>query len=82
MNKQRHFKYAGPLLGDDNRVTSSVWILNFPDRAELDAYMNEDPYFTSGLNEHVTIYRTRQVLPERLPGQLKRALDDQRKRPK
>lgn len=78
LDKQDHFRYAGPLLTDDDEMIGSVWILNFPDRAALDAYMQEDPYFTSGLYEKITIYRTRQVAPELVPGELKKELEKQK----
>ena len=76
-DKQHHIKFGGPILSDDDRMVGSVLILDFPTRADLDAHLAEDPYFTSGLFEAVFIRRTRQVVPEIEPGSLAREIQRQ-----
>jgi uncharacterized protein YciI len=73
-DKQHLFKFGGPLLDDQGRMQGSLMVLTFPDRAALDAYMAEDPYFTGGLFESVTVHATRQIVPELEPGMLAREI--------
>ena len=61
--------YGGPLL-EDGRMIGSLFIFDLPDRAALDAYMEEDPYFTPGIFEHIEIFESRWMVPEREPGLL------------
>ena len=62
--------YAGPLL-EDGRMIGSIFVFDVPDRAAIDAYMVEDPYFTPGIFETVEIYESRWMVPEREPGFLR-----------
>jgi hypothetical protein len=42
-----------------------------PDRAALDAYLADDPYFRERIFESVQIWESRRMVPEREPGFLK-----------
>lgn len=68
--RQSAFRFGGPLLDDRGQPVGSLMILDLPDRAALDAHMQGDPFFSQGLFEAVTIWATRQVMPERDPGAL------------
>ena len=59
--------YAGPLL-DGGRMVGSVFIFDVPDRAALDAYLANDPYFTRPIFETIEIYESRRMVPEAEPG--------------
>ena len=59
--------YAGPLL-EDGRMIGSIFVFDVPDRAALDAYLGQDPYFTRPIFETIEIYESRWMVPEREPG--------------
>ena len=65
--RQQMIVYAGPLI-EAGRMIGSLFIFDLPDRAALDAYMAEDPYFTRPIFETVEIYESRWMVPEREPG--------------
>lgn len=65
--RQGSIIYAGPLLESD-RMVGSLFVFDMADRAELDAYLGEDPYFTGGVFETVEIFESRRMIPERSPG--------------
>ena len=50
--------YAGPLL-DDERMIGSLFVFDVPDRAALDAYLADDPYFTRPIFDMIEIYESR-----------------------
>ncbi|PPE69974.1 hypothetical protein IS481_00545 [Caldimonas thermodepolymerans] len=77
MAHAEHFIFAGPLLGEDGHPRGSLYVLRFEDRAALDAYMAQDPYFSAGVYESVTVWPSRQVVPEALPGALQAELERQ-----
>ncbi|MEE8515652.1 MAG: YciI family protein [Alphaproteobacteria bacterium] len=53
---------AGPTLGDDGEtVTGSVLIIKAADRAEAQAFTDNDPYAEAGVFERVTIAPWRKV---------------------
>lgn len=54
---------AGPLISDEEVMQGSVLIMDFPDRAAVEAFCAEDPYQLAGLFERVHISRWKQVLP-------------------
>jgi hypothetical protein len=64
---QEKIVYAGPLI-EDGRMIGSVFVFDVPDRAALDAYLAEDPYFREGIFETVETYESRWMVPEREPG--------------
>ena len=56
---------AGPLLTDDHQTPiGSLLILDFDDRAALDAFLAIEPYVVAGLFERVDILPFRKVLPK------------------
>jgi uncharacterized protein YciI len=69
-DRQHLIVYAGPLL-EEGRMIGSIFIFDVPDRAAIDGYMAEDPYFTPGIFETVEIYESRWMVPEREPGFLR-----------
>jgi uncharacterized protein YciI len=72
-----HFVYGGPLLGDDGTTRGSLMVLRFDNRAALDSYMAQDPYFSAGIFHSVTVWPSRQVIPEVAPGLLRNELERQ-----
>jgi len=68
------FRFGGPMMDETSQVRGSLMILDLPDRAALDAHMRADPFFGSDLFESVTVWTTRQVIPERDEGGLAREL--------
>jgi uncharacterized protein YciI len=77
--RQQAFRFAGPLVGDDGQVRGSLMILNLPDRTALDSHMSGDPFFSADLFESVTVWASRQVVPETTPGGLQTELAEQRR---
>ena len=59
-----HVVLAGPLL-DESRaaMVGSLLVLDFADRAALDAFLAADPYAQAGLFDSVTVTPFRKVLP-------------------
>ncbi len=56
---------AGPLLTDDHQTPiGSLLVLDFDDRAALDAFLAQDPYAQAGLFERVDVLPFRKVLPK------------------
>lgn len=64
---QAKIVYAGPLL-EDGRMVGSLFVFDVPDRATLDAYLADDPYFNPGIFATVEIWESRWMVPEREPG--------------
>lgn len=53
---------AGPLLADDgSSVIGSLIVLDMDDRAEVDAFIADDPYTQAGLFESVAVHGWRKV---------------------
>lgn len=77
-SRQKQIKFGGPILSDSGRTLCSLLILSFPTRAELDAHLDGDPYFTGDLFEAVFIRQTRQIVPEQEAGALELELARQR----
>jgi len=67
--RQDQFVYGGPLL-EDGRMVGSILVLDLPDRAALDAYLAQDPYFVRGIFGSVEIFESRWMVPEREAGAL------------
>lgn len=56
---------AGPLLTEDHQTPiGSLLVLDFEDRAALDAFLAVEPYVVAGLFERVDILPFRKVLPK------------------
>ncbi|MBF0307073.1 MAG: YciI family protein [Alphaproteobacteria bacterium] len=57
---------AGPTLTDDLAgMNGSVLVLDFPDRAAVEAHLARDPYSLAGLFESVTIRPFKLVIDNR-----------------
>ena len=65
--RQDGIVYAGPLL-EQGRMIGSIFVFDVPDRAALDSYLADDPYFNPGIFESVEIWESRWMVPEREPG--------------
>jgi len=73
--RQQSILYAGPLI-EQGRMIGSIFIFALPDRAALDAYLAEDPYFAGGgIFGAVEIYESRRMVPEVAPGFLRAEAD-------
>ncbi|MQX36089.1 YciI family protein [Roseospira navarrensis] len=57
-------RLGGPLLTDDGEgMVGSLLILDMPDKAAVEAFVRDDPYFQAGLFEAVLIRPFKQILP-------------------
>jgi uncharacterized protein YciI len=57
--------FAGPLLAADGTTpTGTLLVVDFPDRAAVDAFAAGDPYAKAGLFAKVEIAGWRQVYPK------------------
>lgn len=55
---------GGPLQTDDRQgMVGSLLVLDFADRAALDAFLAQDPYAKAGLFESVTVTPFKKVFP-------------------
>ena len=55
---------GGPLQTEDRQsMTGSMLVLDIANRAELDAFLAQDPYAKAGLFESVTITPYKKVFP-------------------
>jgi uncharacterized protein len=54
---------AGPMLDEADRPIGSLLIMDFPDRAAAQAFVDADPYAQAGLFETVSIRAFRKVFP-------------------
>ncbi|MEQ1772399.1 MAG: YciI family protein [Burkholderiales bacterium] len=58
--------YSGPLFTDDNKnAIGSLRLIEFPDRAAAQAYINADPYTQASIFESISIERWRPSLTVR-----------------
>jgi uncharacterized protein YciI len=58
--------YSGPLFTDDNKnAIGSLRLIEFPDRAAANAYINADPYTKAGIFESISIERWKPTLDVR-----------------
>lgn len=56
MNKlSEHIICAGGLLDDEGKMKGSALIMEFEDRAALDAYLSSEPYITERVWEKVEV---------------------------
>lgn len=59
-----HLVAAGPLLSDDGQtMIGSLIIVDFAEKAELDAFLADDPYAKAGLFQSVSVRPWKKVLP-------------------
>ncbi|MBR0384835.1 MAG: hypothetical protein IJH61_09160 [Eubacteriaceae bacterium] len=54
--------FAGGLLDDAGNMKGSALVMDFPDRAALDAYLEKEPYVTAGVWETIDIEPVNAVL--------------------
>jgi uncharacterized protein YciI len=55
---------AGPLLSDDGQtMIGSLIIVDFADKATLEAFVRDDPYAKAGLFQSVSVKPWKKVLP-------------------
>jgi uncharacterized protein YciI len=66
-SRQHLIVYAGPLI-EEGGMIGSIFVFDVPDRAALDAYLADDPYFSRPIFETIEIYESRWMVPEREPG--------------
>ena len=78
-SQQHVFRFGGPLLNSAGRACGSLMILDVADRDALEAHMRADPFFAEGLFGTVTVWATRQVMPERVPGSLAAEVESARR---
>lgn len=58
--------YSGPIFSDDNKnALGSLRLIEFPDRAAAQAYINADPYTKAGIFESISIERWKPALTVR-----------------
>lgn len=73
-NREAHLAYlegfrdrvvaVGPTLTDDgDGMNGSVLLMDFPDRAAVDAFLAGDPYGQAGLFDTVTVRPWKKVIP-------------------
>ena len=67
--KQSLIIYAGPLI-EEGRMVGSLFVFDVPDRAALERYMADDPYFVRDIFRSIEIYESRWMVPEREAGTL------------
>ncbi len=53
---------AGGLLDEAGKMKGSALVLDFPDRAALDAYLKEEPYVTEGVWQKIEVETMNVVL--------------------
>ena len=58
------FIFGGPFLDDEGRPIGGLMVLDLPDLAAVQAFLESEPYFKARLHESITIHPWRQVLPE------------------
>ena len=51
----KHIVCAGGLQDDEGKMKGSVLVLEFPDRAALDEYLNNEPYVVEGVWEKIVV---------------------------
>jgi uncharacterized protein len=55
------FVEGGAMLDDDGRMLGSMILVEFPSRAEVDAWLAVDPYVTGQVWEQITVRPFRRV---------------------
>jgi uncharacterized protein YciI len=63
-NQGDSIRLGGPLLTDDGEaMVGSLIVVDMPDKAAVEAFVRDDPYYQAGLFEAVLIRPFKQVLP-------------------
>jgi uncharacterized protein YciI len=63
MMERGELHVGGAMLGDDGGMVGSVAIVEFPDRAALDAWLAEEPYMTGDVWRDVEVIPFRTAVP-------------------
>lgn len=72
-------RYGGPLIDEQSGGSAgSLFVIDLPGRAELDAFLADEPYNRGGLFQSVTVRVIRQMVPEISPGFLLQELARER----
>lgn len=58
-----HVVLSGPLYDEAQRVIGSLFVMEFDDIAEAEAFNHEDPFTKAGLFRDVTIRSFKQIRP-------------------
>ncbi|HEY1905641.1 MAG TPA: YciI family protein [Myxococcaceae bacterium] len=61
MKAEGTFLDGGAMLDDEGRMVGSMILVEFPSRAEADAWLAADPYVTGHVWEHTTVRAIRRV---------------------
>lgn len=48
-------RFAGSMLAEDGSMKCSIVVCSFPDRAELDAWLREEPYVKNGAWDRIEV---------------------------
>lgn len=56
-----HFLEGGAILDDTGQMRGSMLLMEFPSRAELDAWLSTDAYTLGGVWKDVTVWPFRRV---------------------
>ena len=59
-----HVICAGGLLDRDGKMKGSVLVMDFPGKAELDAYLANEPYVQEHVWEKIEVERLNVVIPK------------------
>jgi uncharacterized protein YciI len=59
---------GGAILDDDGNMRGSVLLVDFPSRAELDAWLDHDPYVTGGVWQQIEVLPFRVAVGSWMPG--------------
>jgi uncharacterized protein len=55
LKRNGEFVFGGAILDDEGKMTGSMIVYEFPDHKSLDASLLDEPYFTKGVWEQITI---------------------------
>jgi uncharacterized protein len=55
------FLEGGAMIDDEGRTVGSMVLVDYPSRAEVDAWLAADPYTTGQVWEHVTVQAFRRI---------------------
>ena len=55
MQQRGELLIGAAILGDEGKMIGSVMVFNFPSRAELDAYLKDEPYVLGNVWQEIDI---------------------------
>ena len=55
MKEKNEMLLAGAMMDEQGKMIGSVMVVDFPDRAALDAWLKNDPYATGGVWKSVEV---------------------------